>query len=342
MKRKRISALFLITVITAFFMTACSQNTSGTENSSAKTDSNDSQTSISESVDESLSATSATEQQITVTSTVSTDAPIETTTITEAPAETTTVTEAPTETTTVTEAPVETTTVTEAPVETTTVTDDPVETTKKPEAVTPGNTSAATAQFANVSTGEVTDLFNDIAVYSQQDGLVTIALGGHDVEGAEGCSIIGEVLIDAAICGSGMTYSSNNDYKAPIFYIHTASNNGPVSVDNVSYPDNFSDCYLIINKIDPLVEISFYLEIYFIGTDGKTYCFGGQGTAPFTEGAEPPQRVYDEICTVCNGTGLCRGCKGTGWFSTVGDGIRCNSCYNYSGLCIGCDGHGKH
>lgn len=226
----------------------------------------------------------------------------------------------------------------------TTVTKAPETTTSTaPESEPPSSdTNNNAVIFANLSTGESYNLFNDTAIYTQSDGWASIALGGHDVEGAQGCSILGEVILDGVLCASGSSYTIYDSYKPPSFLVHLASDNGPVTIDDANYPDNFGNSLVYIEYVEPLKEITFTLDITFVGGDGNTYRISGKGSAPFTAGAEPPQRIYDETCIVCNGTGKCRGCNGTGWFSTVGDGIRCNSCYSYSGICIGCDGYGKH
>lgn len=214
--------------------------------------------------------------------------------------------------------------------------------TEAPETKPPASSGFNEVTFTNLTTGEVFELYNDTAIYTQTDGWASFVLGGHDVKGEQGCSIVGEVVIDGLTCYSGSVRNINDNYKAPAFLVHLGSINGPVTIDNAYYPDNFKNSTLYIEYIDQLKEATFSLDITFIGGDGNTYRISGKGSAPFTRGTEPPERVYDETCTVCNGTGKCRGCNGTGWFSTVGDGIRCNSCYNYDGACIGCDGLGKH
>lgn len=215
-------------------------------------------------------------------------------------------------------------------------------TSNAPETEPPASSGFNEVTFTNLTTGEVFELYNDTAIYTQTDGWASFVLGGHDVKGEQGCSIVGEVVIDGLTCYSGSVRNINDSYKAPAFLVHLGSINGPVTIDNAYYPDNFKNSTLYIEYIDLLKEATFSMDITFIGGDGNTYRISGKGSAPFTRGTEPPERVYDETCTVCYGTGKCRGCNGTGWFSTVGDGIRCNSCYNYDGKCIGCDGHGKH
>lgn len=197
-------------------------------------------------------------------------------------------------------------------------------------------------KFSNFTTGESYEMFNDTAIYTQADGWASFALGGHDVEGAEGCSIIAEIILDAAVCGSQTSHLIYDDYKPPSFLVHIGTLDGYVTINDADHPDNFGDCLIYFEYLDPLKEVVFVLDVMFVGGDGNTYQISGTGRAPFTRGELPPERVYDETCIVCNGTGKCRGCNGSGWFSTVGDGIRCNSCYNYDGACIGCDGLGKH
>lgn len=326
MKIRRFLTALLIVSMT-FSLTACAGSNVG-----SSADSTDSVTSEAEK-DEG-SETSSTETVTKAHETTTTKAP-ETTT-TKAPE--TTTTKAPETTTTKTPE----TTTTKTPE--TTIAETPEATiTEAPETEPPPDgLPISEMRFSNITTGESYEMFNDTAIYTQADGWASFALGGHDVEGAEGCSIIAEIILDAAVCGSQTSHIIYDEYKPPSFFVHIGTLDGLVTINDADYPDNFGDCLIYFEYLDPLKEVVFVLDVMFVGGDGNTYRISGTGRAPFTKGEVPPERVYDETCIVCNGTGKCRVCNGSGWFSTVGDGIRCSSCYNYNGACIGCDGYGKH